>query len=260
MYPLIGPIDSNEFIFPLIGLKSINDALKLKNIYGTLSYVKNGFFVTAGHSITNSLECDKIAVGFQNPDNIKEWKYEIIDDHELFDEIDIGIVHVGKIYKIFKSFKIRSIILPLLSDIYTLGFPHAIEIYDQKHVIKRRALKGYIVNAGIFRQLNINFQSYEISFFCPKGISGAPILSRLNNGNILINGYIIGSSNIETPVFEEKEVLNEGNEKTVHLKTETTKFGIAINAMELLKINSYIFQKSIRDYLIENELLEGVDN
>ena len=249
-------IKFNEYFFPVIGGAQNGVGRVIVNqVYGTASYIGNNMFITAAHSIENANSNDLSGIGFIEPS--KGLLFKLNKDFELFPELDIGIVQTEPLDIKIQQFKFSNKSTPLLKDVWSAGFPHA---YDKElKNIKNRALMGYIVSSTNFREFKSNPLSYELSFHCPVGISGAPLLIR-NNSNPLVIGYIVGNTNSEILILREKEIEIEkesGKEKeTVFEKTETTKYGIAIDILELLEVNSRLLgNKTLATYFSENKLL-----
>lgn len=160
------------------------------------------------------------------------------------------LVAVWVYYDVFESLPIRINILPLLSDVFTSGYPLAIDHNNGINLISRRALKGYIVHAGKNINHSNNTECYELSFYCPPGISGAPLFYTEEDNLIYIQGIIVGVSRSENPITQIKEIEN-----VIYEKIETTFYGVAINALSIIDMKSELLSKSIKEYLIEENLL-----
>lgn len=239
----------DRYVFPFLGINKRNEKIINYNICGTLTYIDNGIFLTAGHVVEYAKNYTLMAVGFKN---INEFKFFSIIDFEIFRDIDIAIVKIKMHYDIFESLPMRDTILPLLSDVYTFGYPFAINEDSGKYLISRRALKGYIVHTGRnIKTPNIT-ESYELSFYCPRGISGAPLVYTEDDSSIFIQGIIIGNSESEIPIGKAIETDDK-----IYEKSETTFFGIAINILSFIEKKSKLLGKSIKEYLLEEKLYKN---
>jgi len=89
---------------------------------------------------------------------------------------------------------------------------------------------------------------YELSFNCPRGLSGAFLLSRGSTAP-RIKGMILGNSNKEIVMFMEEEIDVQQDNSSYYLKTETTTFGIALEAKEILNLQSETLGGSIQAFL-----------
>lgn len=66
---------------------------------------------------------------------------------------------------------------------------------------------------------------------------------------------IIGTSNVEIEIYEERELNEMGNEVSYMLKTETNKIGVAIFAEEILNVESDILGTTVESFLDERGLI-----
>jgi hypothetical protein len=252
-------INIEDYFFPVFGVHSHKEIFVINQLYGTASYIGNGFFVTAGHTITNANSEEKFGIGYVN-DNRQEWNFLPVSDFEVFEELDIGIFKCEKIIDRFKVLKVANGIrirdLALLDDVYTCGYPHAYEKHNA--TLRKRALKGYIVSIGKFFERKRPIDFFELSFNCPKGISGAPLLVKNEKKSPLIIGYIIGHNKTNLLVNIDIEVSDDGNKKTVYETTESTYFGVAVSNKEFVNCNSRLLQMKVLDYLVMNNIIEEI--
>jgi len=246
-------ININEYFFPVVVATKNKNNFIINDVYGTASYIGNGCFITAGHTVKNASQIGSFGIGYAGK-NETAWKYLSAINHEIFEEIDLAIIKCNIFNTEIKSAKIASKFDPdLLADVYTCGFPHAYDKHNK--TLRTRALKGYIVSYGKFFELRKPVLGYELSFNCPRGISGAPLMLK-NKGNIpIVIGYIIGNTITEILVNEEREKNKDGNEITVYEKMETTRFGLAVSISELKNIESKLLCDNFYNYCIINNLL-----
>lgn len=229
--------DIYEYVFPLYGGKIGKNSFEPIVLCGTASRIADNLFITAAHSIKYAKTYEACAIGILNY-TTKQYTYFNFSIYESHDGLDLGIIEIyikrgGE--EIAKMFYLSKNPLNLLDDVFTIGFPHGLDL--KNNVLIKRALKGYVVNHFSFRDFPKAPKVYELSFQCPVGISGAPLL-KMDYGSITVHGYIIGNSKTEIEIFSEKEELQENNTTTIVTRSETTKFGIAIDSKELEKINS----------------------
>lgn len=245
--------DFYDFFYPVFGGIFDKGEFVPKNLYGTATNIGRGFFITAGHTLTNALENPAITLGMGFPGFRRSIFYENIHDHEIFPALDIGIFQIESFYQTFNAFKICTDDLKMLDDICTGGFPHGLDLHHQ--TLQHRAFKGYIVNHMPFYEFPKKPDVYELSFQCPKGISGAPILKKYYEIDALVShGYIIGNANTEITVFTEKEKTSDGTKESIYEKTESVKFGIAINAREFESVSSNLVG-NLYKHFISNDLI-----
>jgi hypothetical protein len=229
-------IDVHDYFFPILGGTGSEFNFVPKRILGTASCLFRNTYVTAGHTIEAALTYESAFMGLINK-NSEQIFYIPIEKHNIMKDIDLATFELPDTIESL-SFKVCTDTLEMLSDVLACGFPHGLDLQNQ--VLRNRAFKGYITNYGLFYQFPSRPNCYELSFMCPKGISGAPLLQFDKERLQYISyGYIIGNSNIEITVFSDSETSSDGLIKTIYEKTESMKFGIAIQVNELIKRLDY---------------------
>lgn len=132
----------------------------------------------------------------------------------------------------------------------TYGYPFS---YDNVNkYVNPRGLRGHIVSMPPFYQHEKTIDVYELSFACPRGISGAFLL----NENMEVCGVIIGNSKTEIELYNIKEVSSDGNKIETYITNETTKFGISIRSIDILNLYSKLLKMKISVYLKSQKLIE----
>jgi hypothetical protein len=179
-------IDTSKYVFPIAGGKFIDNIKDIYVYYGSCFYLGDDIFITAGHVLKNAQENECKALGY-----LKEGHYLYRDfkDYEIIEKPDIGILKVKVEDLSLLKFKWSSAPRGMLREVYTLGYAHGLEISESDVKVNFRAFRGYIVSRS-FVPLN-----YELSFYCPKGISGAPLLE-INTNEVI--GVILGNSLINS--------------------------------------------------------------
>lgn len=81
------------------------------------------------------------------------------------------------------------------------GFPYG--LLKEEMTILSRSYKGYIVAGKPFTKFKYQPDCYELSFVCPRGLSGAPLLSL---GSDIID-VIIGNEQSEMEVYRRTEQI-----------------------------------------------------
>jgi hypothetical protein len=225
-------IDIHDYLFPILGGKGTELDFEPLNILGTASCFYGNKYVTAGHSMNAAQTYESAYMGLIDK-RTEQIYYVPLNDIDIHEDIDLATFEIPHGIENM-SFKIGTDKLEMLSDVLACGFPHGLDL--EYRILRNRAFKGYIINYGPFYQFPRRPNCYELSFVCPRGISGAPLLQfDTDYLQYLIYGYVIGNSNSEITVFKETEKTDDGSVKTIYEKTESTKFGIAIQVDELLK-------------------------
>jgi hypothetical protein len=84
--------------------------------------------------------------------------------------------------------------LGLLAPVSAVGFPLAM---DAEYVsVTPRAFAGFVVARRDLRQFSAQPTGYEVSFFAPQGLSGAPLVSTAF-GAPRCNGYVVQQGTLE---------------------------------------------------------------
>lgn len=240
-----------EFCFPVIGYHLEHGKAIADNLFGTASYINNEIFITAAHSVLNASESEIMGVALRNSLQAKSgYTYYRFKEFELFEDLDIGIFKLEGTNKIAKAKKWSQENPIILEDVYTYGYPFGLNALEKELIA--RGLKGHVVTSRRFHEFQKKPRIHELSFHCPKGISGA---SLHNSRTHHIQGFIIGNASTEIMVFEEKEVDKTENKMIIFQKYETTKYGIAILVDNLLDIHSKLLGTTFREYLKIEKLL-----
>lgn len=243
---------SSEIVFGLYGGNAEGKDFHPKCLLGTAFYIGGDIFMTAGHVLKQAEDYELVTIGVKG-ESIEQKAGSLaftgVGKSEIFEKIDIGLVrsYVNMRQNIhIPRWSLEN--LHYLDDIHTMGFPFGLDLPNNG--VYLRALKGYIVSSYQFDIPNYGETNcYELSIHCPKGLSGAPLLSNVEKGGLF--GVIIGNSSSELEIFYEQEEDKESNTTNFYHKTETTKYGIAIDAREILPLYSNMLGKTIGEHLKE---------
>ena len=243
-------LDANAAVFPVVGGRRLHEhetagrpvtiyepesgkkrdtseersrPISVHQVYGTCFCIIDDLFVTAGHVLRQALEHEYCGVGFKAAD-----RYQIVQfsEHELHEEIDVAVFRAGLNGQ--TVFPLEHELLPMLFPVNTAGFPYAMNI--DVGSLTLRAFQGSIVSYARSRQFEGNPESYELSFTCPRGLSGAPLWKGIDTPTIA--GVVVGNSVSEMIVHSEREVIKDGNE-VVYEQTEAMHLGVAIRISEI---------------------------
>jgi len=232
-------VDAFEYVFPLVGCKQITHKsfVAIEQIYGTAFYLNNNTFITAGHCIKNALQHKLIGLGYPKDDGLEFHK---VTNHEIISDYDIGFVqaHIPAAKALHWGYDE----LPMLADVKTVGYPYALDLPNLAFQI--RAFKGHVISAPTFFRFQSKPRCYELSFACPRGLSGAPLFTEEKQ----VKGIIIGNASTEMLIYTDKEVVEEGKE-TVTKRYEATQFGIAFQTGSIKHVQSTLLGNSLDNYL-----------
>jgi len=250
-------IDVHEVVFPVVTLKDGNpDYLGL---WGTAFCVGGDYFLTARHVLdaaTRSLEsghADHMAIGQPDLDNKpeREWEFTTFTELQVDPRLDVGIFRVEENFtKIFAP-KWNGTGLHLLEDVRAAGYPYSLDLRDK--VINLRAIKGHVIGTGRQRTDSVQYQSYELNFLAPRGLSGAPLCD--NTPLPQVCGIVIGNKSHEMEVASMQEIIGDGERIETFTRIEVMHIGVAIQAKELLSLQFELINGSIADHLKKYGLL-----
>lgn len=216
-------------VVAIYGGTALPNGTDISSIYGTAAKIGPNKFITAAHVIIESKKHDSFGIVFKYLDE-NTFRTKDIDNIQLYEEIDIATFECDVPH--INTFELEESKLPLLADVETLGFPYGLE--SEERLINLRAFKGYIVgNHYGFNRLVGSPSISELSFHCPRGLSGAPVFSKQNK----IVGVVIGNNITEMTIYTEKEKISENTEH-IFEKTESMHLGVMVRSEYLLN-NEY---------------------
>ena len=211
-----------ELVLPVIGADSTETGeLKTREAFGTAFTIGGGVYLTAGHVWENALAFPKQGIGIL-PDQTERPGHMLIcrvDESEVLKDYDLAILKSPAVS--WKAFPWSTADLTLLEEVRAFGDPYAFD--PSSGTLNVRGFKGEIVGGDTLTRLAANPAVNELSFPCPRGLSGAPLIR--NQPETQITGIVLGNQITEMTLFQEKETLVEGTRETVLIKTEALHFG-----------------------------------
>jgi hypothetical protein len=238
---LLGPM----FALPVFGAGGKD----IKRICGTAFPIGPRVFMTASHVLETAFTHDVVAIGFPSEDRLS-WRGSTITEKEsLGNDISIckaAVPHADPLtWGTGKS-------LAIFEEVQAMGYPYGLDA--QNRSIAFRGFKGHVVSEVRFAGLAERPKVYEVSFQCPRGISGAPLwLER----NAEVAGVIISNAIMEMEVSSEKEIIKETNKETVLIKLEALHLGVALTAQEIIKLRSMLLEGTVGEWLTSQNLLRS---
>ena len=132
-----------------------------------------------------------------------------------------------------------------------MGYPYGHYVIDDEHSIIARAFQGQIACIlPRYRPVGFSgsvFPVYELSSLAPRGLSGAPLLSKLDPSQV--RGIVIGNNKTEMRIYSEIEKISEGDSvQTVEL-IEPLYLGVAVLAAHIMSLKSHLLGGTVGDYL-----------
>lgn len=213
------------------------------NIQGTAFAIGPDTFLTAGHVIEQLRDVD-IALTYRVDDALA---LALVTDYEIHKSADIAVVKATGI-PLIGAFPWQEDELPRLQDVMTCGYPYAFD--PDTGIVDVRAFKGHIVTPMKYRNIVSRPSAYEVSFLCPRGLSGAPlILPSQGKQAASICGVVIANHRTEMCVFTDAEIEDDGTEKTRFERYEAVNYGVCIASDCILALESKLLGCTIRDFV-----------
>jgi S1-C subfamily serine protease len=216
------------------------------SVVGTAFAIDENRLITAGHAIRAAIGIGDKPQQFDKPRiPIRRLRsVEIIPDLDLA----IGTVESSSI----KPLRWNPQDINVLTTVRTVGFPFAID--EEPNTLTFRAYQGYITSIiESFSFIPGRPSCYELSFQCPRGLSGAPLL----NANHDVVGVIVASTKHSTEISNFTETEQDAGTGTtaIHEISEVTHYGIALKSQTVLRSSSPLLGGRFSEHLSMNGLL-----
>jgi hypothetical protein len=160
-------------------------------VYGTAFPIGRGLFVTAAHVLAGASGDGQPALGvIVAGQPVRPYRVSL---GEQFDAVDLAVMRCEPLDHLPPLPLDFDQPLGLLSEASAVGFPLAL---DAEHVtISPRGFAGHVVARRPMYQMPQQPVGYELSFFAPRGLSGAPLISTFH-GAPRCYGYIVQQSSL----------------------------------------------------------------
>ena len=159
-------------------------------------------------------------MGFFNESNILE--AEMVNNYKIFEEADIAIFDAE--IEGAKKLELSAIDIVMGTEVSSMGFPFALN--PDLKLFPTRVFKGHITSKNIWSRLASKPEIYELSFSCPKGLSGAPLIT----DGYTCFGMVLGNSASEMVLFEDIETIADGKVVTSHKSSQSMYLGIGLQS------------------------------
>jgi hypothetical protein len=246
------PPTTQLFIFDyILPIFAGSEVMKPTVVAGTAFGLGDNCFMTAAHCLREGQAQGWMALGTTNGKAIQVWN---IPQWELVEEYDVAVFR-AEVSVPLRCFAWTSDELPMTTAVKSVGYAHAMD--PGRDRMRVRSFTGNIVSATTLGRLPSDPPCYELSFACPRGLSGAPVLER--RGELaVVAGMVIGNERMEMNVLTEREVVSEG-EKTIFERYEALNLGIALQSRCILGLGPFkvLNGRRIREHLAANSLFGG---
>jgi hypothetical protein len=218
---------------------------KTRDVCGTAFTLGGGNYLTAGHvwKTASSFPLQGIGLGTATQDGSEHMLIRKIVDAAAFDTVDVAVLQVG--FSFGSTFAWNAKPPALLDPVRAFGYPFGFD--SEAETLTVRAFQGHIVGGGKTRRFSGRPAVSEVSFPCPRGLSGSPLIRHGDPSEIV--GMILGNEISEMTVYTETEKLIESGQEKTLMKTEALHLGLAIRASELLPLSCSLLGGSIEAWL-----------
>lgn len=244
-----------EVVCPIVrGTRLDAQTIRVIQIDGTAFCLADNLYLTAAHCIPRDLkEPDFIGLGFPQPPKTDIGIVPFVHA-ETWDEADIALVEVAHPVPKSAPVKWRFDTVTALHDVWTAGYPHAMDIAELGF-ISQRAFKGYTVSHLPFQRIGEEkyHEAYELSFKAPMGLSGAPLVSREKGDPVI--GIMIANRQTGLTVLDEEEGTDDGEKKEIYYYKQVEHYGVAVSSGEIGKWRPKRLGMTIEDFVRERGLL-----
>jgi hypothetical protein len=247
-------ISGVDFLLPVIGGKfdaaAGGDAnFSLAQIFGTCFWIGGSYWMTNQHAIEAATSHELAGVVWDNSGRLTVTQ---LQGPEALPGLDIAI---------FKAtipnptgFQWDADSVPLLAPVQAVGYPHALDLHHKR--IHLRAFGGSIVSGREWEVAGSMAQVYELSFACPRGLSGAPLLLSTTTH---VAGVVFGNAKMDITVSSDQETTQDvgsgGTTTTIVNNIESLHLGLAFTSQQILATHSTLLGKTVREHLDEVGLL-----
>jgi hypothetical protein len=159
-------------------------------VYGTaFCFAPGGLFLTAGHVLEDALKDagPNGVVGLFRRSGKSALEGGPVTCHELHRGIDMALL-LCPFFRRAIPFPIAFDELDLLTPVSAIGFPLAVD--TERLALVARGFLGHVVTRRELYQLPAQPPGYEVSFPCPRGLSGAPLVQQRRDGAWCV-GYVV---------------------------------------------------------------------
>jgi hypothetical protein len=244
-------LHATDLVLPVGGLVpgETSRTSKLREVCGTAFNIGADAYLTAGHVWKQALTHPLQALGMMDDPQTGRINLHKVTDAEVLDAHDLAVLEARPFGR---SFRWTSEGFALQDGVHSFGYPHGFD--PDSEAINIRAFRGSIVGGSTIRELPARPPGLEVSFPCPRGLSGAPLIRNDPKPNRVV-GVILANHITEMDVYTEKETTKEGEREQVFIKTEALHLGIAIRADVVCAVESRLLGCTIGDWLRRCDLL-----
>jgi hypothetical protein len=240
-------VDAHTHVFPVVGGTRSEDrrAFLTQDVYGTAFPIGGGFWMTAGHVMKQAAANPSHAIAYPHEGG---WGISESADLEILESHDVCIFRNGFGKATLMPWYLGE--LAMATNVLSVGYPYSLN--RDLMTLSIRAFRGSIVAGFTTDHIPAHPRAYELQYSCPRGLSGAPVISE---GNALATcGVVVGNASTETNVFTLREVVREGT-TTIVERYEAMNVGLAVQTGSLATLRFNVLGRTLEEHLRQHGLV-----
>jgi hypothetical protein len=220
------PVQAFDYVLPIFAGP---DAASPTAIVGSAFCIGSGRYITAAHCLREGMQVGWMGVGRPGDGNWRVWQ---ITRWEVIEGCDVGVFQAA-IPPPAPCFPWSLAELALADPVKSVGYDHGLDAEHRAAVL--RAFVGHIVSSGRpFEGLVGRPRIHEVSFRCPRGLSGAPLIARVDQVPSVV-GVMIANTSTDMPVLDDQAVATDAPS----VRHESFSLGIALRCDAILDLRGW---------------------
>ncbi len=217
-------VDTAGFVFPLFAGA---DADHPELVVGAAFRLGDNFFLTAAHCLKPPGEHPWIGLGVLGHGAELQQVVDV-SGAECDESCDLGVFEC-RTGETHKRLHWSDRLLPMGASVSAPGYAYGFG--QDGRGVTGRTFSGTVVAARPFRRVRAEPRAYEVSFQCPRGLSGAPLLTE----TLAVSGVVLGNQSTEMMVYASREHVSPERQHVVE-RFEPLALGIAIQSRAVLEL------------------------
>jgi len=243
------PLRATDIVLPVVGMEP--GSSRPRELCGTAFHIGGGAYLTAAHVWKQAQTHPLQAIGMTDTPDTEVVRCHGVWKAEALEAFDLAVLSAPPFGQ---SFLWSKQLPALLDEVRAFGYPYGLD--PESNMLTVRAFKGSVSGGNSLIKLPGRPFGLELSFPCPRGLSGAPLIWFQPEKSRIV-GIVLGNQITEMEVYREAEKLVEDGKETLFIKTEALHLGLAIRADAVLSIHSETLGCTIGDWLKTYGLLDG---
>ena len=215
-----------EHVFPLVAGDKQGEVTV---VAGTVFSIGGDRFMTAGHCVVTAFEREWQAIGIARD---REWNFFDVTSAEYDDDYDVAFFQAD--LPAYGTLKWATEDVHMGESLCSVGYAHAFD--PDRKALGIRTFMSYVVGSKEIHRPRSTPGIYELSFQCPRGLSGAPVFTPTADPRI--TGVVIGNASMEMEVYSSREVSEKDDKVETYTRFEALQLGVALRKTSVLDVKS----------------------